>query len=247
MASPAVSSAGKRHPRNTSVTARKAFSLTWKLAPHYDRSASEFAQSSLTTTVFALSCRLRKSERLVILLATLFWECPLNRSINLPGNLTSSRVLAFALLGATSLCAQSTNANLSGTVTDQTGALIPNAQVTVTDKSTGVIHHATTDSNGSYSVPQLQPDPYTISFLRGRGSAPRPSDNVVLAVQIDRRVDGHLTIGAQETVDVSDTATLQVESAALQDSVSERQVRELPLLVGGETAGRSLSRLCLPG
>lgn len=149
-----------------------------------------------------------------------------------------SSLLPVALVASTALHAQSTNANLSGTVTDQTGAAVPNASVTVTDRNTGVVRHATTGDTGGYTVPELKADPYTITFS-APGFNVETIDNVVLAVQVDRRVDGHLAVGAQETVQVNETSDVQRESAALQNSVSERQVRELPLLVGAETAGRS--------
>ena len=49
-----------------------------------------------------------------------------------------------------------------GVVTDQSGAIVPNATVTVTSKATGEAHAATTNSSGSYRVPLLKPGDYTI-------------------------------------------------------------------------------------
>jgi hypothetical protein len=150
----------------------------------------------------------------------------------------SGAVLLMMIGGSATLYAQTNNSNLSGTVTDNTGAAIPSATVVVTDKNTGVIHRVQAGAGGEFSVPQLQPDPYSVVFS-ATGFATQTVDNVVLVSQVPRRVDGHLAVGTQEVVEVSDSTPLQQETAALQDSVDERQVRELPLLVGGETAGRS--------
>src|SRR6202167_6838644 len=75
------------------------------------------------------------------------------------------RILALSLFillaGATAGHAQST-ATLSGTVTDPSGAVVPQAQVTVTGISTGVVRAVTSDSAGSYTVPSLQPGNYSV-------------------------------------------------------------------------------------
>src|SRR5262249_56776869 len=50
-----------------------------------------------------------------------------------------------------------------GSVVDQTGAAIPNATVTITDKNTGATRTVTTDSNGNYSVAGLRPGTYDVA------------------------------------------------------------------------------------
>src|SRR5579864_6687670 len=56
--------------------------------------------------------------------------------------------------------AQAVGATLSGTVTDPSGAVIPNAQVSVTNAATAVATRATTDAAGFYTLPNLLPATY---------------------------------------------------------------------------------------
>src|SRR5262245_43409385 len=69
-------------------------------------------------------------------------------------------LLAVCLLSTASLFAQTTG--LSGTVMDPSGAVIPNANVTVTNTQTGAQRTAASDDQGRYSVPQLQPGSYQV-------------------------------------------------------------------------------------
>lgn len=73
---------------------------------------------------------------------------------------TSGLLLAIAIVYATTLVFGQT-ASLHGTVTDPTGAVIPNATVTITDPS-GVFRTASSDRNGNYSFSQLPPGRYTL-------------------------------------------------------------------------------------
>src|SRR5665213_4429886 len=72
-------------------------------------------------------------------------------------------VIAIGILGASQTYAQVSGASLSGTVKDSSGAVIPNAQVSITDVATGVVRNATTDSSGFYSAPNLLPGDYEVS------------------------------------------------------------------------------------
>src|SRR6184192_2000464 len=67
------------------------------------------------------------------------------------------------LLVVVSVCAQSTNATLSGTVLDPTGARIPNVQVTAQNTQTGVILTNLTNEAGVYVFPSLQPGTYRVT------------------------------------------------------------------------------------
>ena len=154
------------------------------------------------------------------------------------------RTLLVSCLVALGLCSgtafsQTTNASLSGTVTDSSGAVIPNALVTATDNVTGVITAGTTNGEGFYNIQELRPNPYTV-VIKAPGFSDETVKDVVLLVGIARRLDANLKIGAHEDVTVTATQTqLLTENAALQDSVSERQSKELPLVVSSATAGRS--------
>lgn len=58
--------------------------------------------------------------------------------------------------------AQSDLSGVSGTITDQSGALVHGASVTVTDEATGAVHKAVTNDSGYYTIPSLSPGRYTI-------------------------------------------------------------------------------------
>ena len=73
----------------------------------------------------------------------------------------------FALLllvPACSLIAQISQASLSGTVQDSTGASVPGATVTIKDKGTSLTRAATTSSSGEYSIPDLTPTDYSLTI-----------------------------------------------------------------------------------
>src|SRR5436853_5815129 len=71
--------------------------------------------------------------------------------------------LCLILLFAISASAQSTNATLSGTVVDPTGARIPNVQVTAQNTQTGVVLTNITNEAGVYAFPGLQPGTYRVT------------------------------------------------------------------------------------
>ena len=66
-------------------------------------------------------------------------------------------LIAFVLFAATAASAQVLYGSLTGTVTDITGAVVPNAQVTALEAQTGVSQTATADSDGIYRFPTLLP------------------------------------------------------------------------------------------
>ena len=72
-------------------------------------------------------------------------------------------LIPLCLLPSNYLLAQASyTAQIRGTVTDQTGALIPNATVTITNVGTNISTVAKTDSKGLYLLPGLRPDTYVI-------------------------------------------------------------------------------------
>src|SRR5438094_767864 len=78
----------------------------------------------------------------------------------------SSRLIAWAVVVAL-VCtaagrAQTNTAGLSGNLTDETGAVLPGAQITVTNTATGISRTVPTDERGRFVVPQLPPGPYEL-------------------------------------------------------------------------------------
>src|SRR5947209_11308868 len=155
----------------------------------------------------------------------------------------SKLVTAALLLVATAwgipTFAQSDRGTITGTVTGPSGAVVSDATVTATDLATGAIRTTTTSDTGSYTLPELPAAPYSVVVDVPGFKA--ETQNVTLPVQETLRVDFHLVVGSKgESVTVTnDAPLLQAESAVTQTNVTEKQVRELPLQVGGEFGGRT--------
>ena len=117
-----------------------------------------------------------------------------------------------------------------GTVTDSTGAIIPNVKVTVTNTATNVAFRTTTSSAGDYYAPSLNPGTYSVS-AEAKGFQKSVTSGFVLAVDQKVRVDLALKPGAvTDTVEVTAQAIeLDTDTAALSQLVSQQQVEELPL------------------
>src|SRR5947209_703116 len=110
-------------------------------------------------------------------------------------------VLLFCLaFGAGSVAAQSTTAGaIGGVVKDQQGAVVQNATVTVKNEETNAEKTGTTDSEGRFNVPQLQPGNYAVT-INATGFAAFTQQKVVVEVGRITPLDVDLAIGgASET------------------------------------------------
>ncbi|MDQ3754874.1 MAG: TonB-dependent receptor [Acidobacteriota bacterium] len=125
--------------------------------------------------------------------------------------------------------AQVNNASLTGLVTDSTGAVIPNASVTVKNKATDVEGSATTDSSGYYTFASLPVGAYAVTVeLQGFKKAVHESIN--LEVGQKARLDTVLEVGAvSESVVVASTTLLTTQEATTGGVIENRMVAELPL------------------
>ena len=128
----------------------------------------------------------------------------------------------FAQAGATG--------TILGTVTDSTGAIIPNVKVTVTNTATNSAFHTVTSSAGDFYAPALQPGVYKVS-AEIKGFEKSVTTGFTLVADQKVRIDLALKPGAvTDTVEVTAQAVeLDTDSAALSQLVSTQQVEELPL------------------
>ena len=134
---------------------------------------------------------------------------------------------------------QSDRGSIRGTVTDQNGALVPNAKVTITNVATNETREVTTSEEGNYNVPELKAAVYRIQ-VEANGFKSAQVDSVQVGVGVIRNGDVKLELGVGASVTVnSEPSVLNTESAVQQRNVTEREVRELPLEVGAESGGRS--------
>jgi Carboxypeptidase regulatory-like domain len=141
--------------------------------------------------------------------------------------------LAFVVLfvvPALDLRAQSTNASLTGAVTDQSKALIANAQVAATSANTGTEYDASTGASGVYNLPNLPPGPYRLKVEKsGFKTLIRP--DVILHVQDVLSLNFMMQVGStSETIRVDPGAPLLGrEAAAVSTLIENRFVENLPL------------------
>ena len=114
----------------------------------------------------------------------------------------------FLLLGALVLLpmqsfGQAVFGSIFGTVTDPTGAVIPNAKVTVTDVRKGTSESYTTNESGNYSATHLIPDIYKIK-IEASGFSAAESDEIQVSADTGSKFDATMKTGAQtETVQVT--------------------------------------------
>jgi hypothetical protein len=138
-------------------------------------------------------------------------------------------VAILTLLSSFAL-AQVTSGTILGSVQDNTGAAMPNVQVTITEVNKGTSQAYMTDELGNYNAPFLVPGTYSVSVEKS-GFKKEVRSGIELQVDQKARVDFTLQIGqVSETVEVTASAPLvKSESAELGEVIQERAVRELPL------------------
>ncbi len=135
----------------------------------------------------------------------------------------------FLLLTAGSVAAQAT-AQLSGTVRDESGAVLPGVTVTVTQTDTGAARTVVTDGSGSYVIPNLPTGPYRLEVSLA-GFRTYAQTGIVLQVAATPVINTVLAVGSvEETVAVEAAAPLvDVRSAGISAVVENERIMELPL------------------
>ncbi len=139
-------------------------------------------------------------------------------------------ITLFIALSAVGAVAQSDQGSLSGSVLDSTGALVPNAEITLTGAGTGVVHKTTASSSGTYHFPYLQVGIYNVT-VTATGFKTAEQTGVQIQVNTTAALDITLQPGeASTTVTVvADAPALQTESSDVGTVVGTRQIEELPL------------------
>jgi hypothetical protein len=142
-------------------------------------------------------------------------------------------VLFFVLLAlsVSSLMAQTASTGaLTGTIKDPSGAVVPNATVTLTSLDTAQARTATTSAEGTYQFSQLQPGNYRIR-IEAAGFKPLEISSVTVSVTETAVLDRNLEVGGQtQSVTVEgEVETIQTTSSALGTVATARTVTETPL------------------
>ena len=142
--------------------------------------------------------------------------------------LSTFRLLSVITILAAAAWGQ--EAEISGTIRDSSGAVIPDAAVTLVSTQQGTTRTVQSNATGVYRIPFVQPGTYDISVL-AKGFKKSSRSNVVLQVAQQAGIDFTLEVGgAQEIVTVEAGAEmLKTESTEVADVVDNKHVVEMPL------------------
>ncbi len=132
---------------------------------------------------------------------------------------------------------QAVYGSVFGTVTDPSGAAIPNAKVSVTDQTKGTTEEATTNDSGNYSVTHLIPDTYSVR-VEGPGFKATEQKDIVVSADTSVHADVQLTVGStSEQVEVTaESPQLKTDRADVATIFNDRAVEDLPLFNRNFTA-----------
>src|SRR5437899_2965147 len=138
--------------------------------------------------------------------------------------------LMFACAGIFECSAQTNTGRIVGTITDATGAVIPGAEISIRNPTTGLARSVMTNESGTYAVPLLPPAIYEVQALL---PGFRPQVRTGITVQVDAvvRLDFALTVGEiSDKIEVTaDAPLLQSETGSLGQLMDSRKVTDIPL------------------
>jgi len=156
--------------------------------------------------------------------------------------------LSVMLLASSAANAQILYGSITGTVTDKTGAVIPNVTVSIIDQGTGAVRTDQSNGSGMYNILNVLPGVYTLSVAKTGNFAGFSQKDIQLEVNRQVRVDVMLqpaSVSTQITVTEAPPA-LQTETAEVNSEISQTQLSQMP-----ETSsqGRSFQALyaLIPG
>jgi outer membrane receptor protein involved in Fe transport len=135
-----------------------------------------------------------------------------------------------ACVGTIPLFGVGTTGTIVGTVKDNSGGVVANAEVTVRNQETNATRHVKTNETGDYTVPLLPPGTYEV-VVQNTGFRRAVSKDIALAVDQTVRVDVTLQIGemSQEVAVAAAAPLVQTDSSTIGQVVEGDQVKTLPL------------------
>lgn len=166
------------------------------------------------------------------------------------------RLRTIALLSASLglLCGSSSFAQVAGsgairgTVTDPSGAVIPDASVTAVQTETGTTYARKSSSSGVYTVSPIMPGHYTLT-VRAKGFSAFSQKAIEVDASSEVGVNVHLSLGnVSQTVEVTTApAQLQTENATLGQTIDQRAVDSLPLIMADDQRQVTSLAMLVPG
>jgi len=132
--------------------------------------------------------------------------------------------------------------SIAGSVTDPSGAAVPNAKVTVTSQAKGTIDQATSNESGNYTVTHLIPDLYTVR-IEAQGFKVLDFKDVAVSADVESRIDGRFQVGStSEQVEVTaESALLKTDRADVSIEFNQQYVEDLPIMNRNFTSFELLS------
>jgi len=147
----------------------------------------------------------------------------------------------FLVLACVGAFAQA-NSDVTGIVTDQTGAVVAGAKVTLSNPATGELHASVSGGTGLYEIAGLNAGNYNMKVTE-KGFETFEQKGIVVNISNTFRVDVKLTVGSEaQTVTVqADALAVQADSNVVSTLINEEQITDLP------TNGRSVLQLAILG
>lgn len=132
----------------------------------------------------------------------------------------------FVVAGVAALA--QANSELTGIVTDQTGAVVPDAKIVVTDPATGFSKTTSSGATGLYDISGLNPANYNMKVV-AKGFQGYAQNGIVVNVSSTARADVKLTVGAEtQTVTVeADALAVQADSNVVSTLISSEQISQI--------------------
>jgi hypothetical protein len=141
--------------------------------------------------------------------------------------------LCFAVLmvGVKANAQTAGSGSIQGVITDPSGALIPNAAVTITDQATQVKLSTKTSSGGDYAFPSIHIGTYTLTVV-APGFQTFTSTGNILEVGSSISLNEKLTVGSTDTkIEVhANGLALQTEDASFKQTIDKTEIQELPII-----------------
>ena len=161
----------------------------------------------------------------------------------------TGKLLLVSLLGVAAALAQGNRGSITGAVTDPAGAVVVNVAVEGKNLSSGALYKTVTTGTGNYTLPELVPGSYEVTFAAPGFKTFKRGPLDVGARQI-LRIDGTLEVGtATESITVSEAAPLLItESSEVGYNVTTNRLNDLP--VGNMGSVRNIIRtaaVLMPG
>jgi hypothetical protein len=156
--------------------------------------------------------------------------------------------LSAMFLASSATHAQILYGSITGTVTDKTGAVVPNVAVTITNQGTGEVRNEKANGEGAFNILDVLPGTYTLSVSSSGNFGGFSQKDVQIEVNRQVRIDVTLqpaSVSTQVTVTEA-PPELQTENAEVNSEISQTELGQLPMT---SSAGRNFEALytLIPG